>query len=64
MARKRHTAEEVVRKLGQLKILLSVAQLTVLVPTTAFADPCKAIPDKGPLPAYVANGSNTNRIDL
>ncbi len=40
-----------------MKILLSVALLAILAPTTAFADPCKAIPDKGPLPAYLAGGS-------
>jgi len=29
----------------------------LLVPSVAFADPCKAIPDRGPAPAYLASGS-------
>lgn len=29
----------------------------VLCATSAAADPCKAIPDRGPMPAYLARGS-------
>lgn len=53
MARKLYTSAEVLRELGQLKILLSVALLAILAPAAALADPCKAIPDKGPLPSYL-----------
>lgn len=45
-----------VRKLEQLKVLLSVSLLAVLAPATALADPCKAIPDKGPMPTYLSPG--------
>lgn len=31
--------------------------MAVLAPVTALADPCKAIPEKGPLPSYLARGS-------
>ena len=31
--------------------------LCALTSTAAIADPCKAIPDKGPLPSYLASGS-------
>jgi endonuclease YncB( thermonuclease family) len=34
-----------------------VGLLAISAPTAALADPCKAIPDKGPLPAYLASGS-------
>lgn len=33
-----------------------IAALAVLA-TPALADPCKAIPDRGPLPAYLSRGS-------
>jgi len=37
-------------------LVLSILTLGVLA-TAAHADPCKAIPDKGPMPAYLARGS-------
>ena len=33
-----------------------LAILLAMVATPALADPCKAIPDKGPMPAYLAKG--------
>lgn len=31
--------------------------LAISAPSLALADPCKAIPDRGPMPAYLAPGS-------
>ncbi|MFC3069146.1 excalibur calcium-binding domain-containing protein [Phenylobacterium soli] len=36
----------------------AAACLLFLAPGLALADPCKAIPDHGPLPAYLANGAH------
>ncbi|ODT87039.1 thermonuclease family protein [Phenylobacterium sp. SCN 70-31] len=37
--------------------ILAAAFLASLIATPALADPCKAIPDRGPMPTYLAAGS-------
>ncbi len=36
---------------------LALALLLAIVATVAHADPCKAIPDRGPMPAYLRPGA-------
>lgn len=36
--------------------MIRLTILAALVATPALADPCKAIPDRGPMPAYLAKG--------
>ena len=38
-----------------MPLLISLASLSFALP--AFADPCKAIPDKGPAPAWLRHGA-------
>ncbi len=38
------------------KVVFAVAILWLVAAGSASADPCRAIPDKGPMPAYVARG--------
>lgn len=38
--------------------MIRLVMLAALIATPALADPCKAIPDKGPMPAFLAPGSS------
>lgn len=40
-----------------LRSALGAALLSMMLGGVALADPCKAIPDRGPTPAYLAPGS-------
>lgn len=40
-----------------MRLLLGIAVLTLFAATGAHADPCKAIPDRGPMPSYLYKGA-------
>lgn len=37
--------------------MIRLALLVAFAATPAFADPCKAIPDRGPMPSYLTRGA-------
>ena len=41
----------------KIGVFMCVVGLMTCVPVLAHADPCKAVPDRGPAPSYVAPGS-------
>lgn len=42
---------------SRIVVIIGSAVLTLSIATAALADPCKAIPDRGPMPAFLHSGA-------
>ena len=51
-----------VRDVNTLRLYGLVGAFAVFIPSVALADPCKAIPDRGPKPAWIKPGAKFSGV--